>query len=55
MKKILIVALLLPLLNSCGDFLTPKQENLIYNEVFWKTQLDAEKAVYGVYALYRRI
>lgn len=55
MKKILIAALLLPMLNSCGDFLTPKQENLIYNDVFWKTQLDAEKAVYGVYAMYRAV
>lgn len=35
------------------DFLTPQQINTVYNEVFWKSQGDAEKAVLGIYSLYR--
>jgi hypothetical protein len=31
----------------------PQQIDLIYNEVFWKTQTDAEVGLSGVYALYR--
>ena len=35
------------------DFLSPKQIGLVYNEVFWKSEKDAEKALSGTYALYR--
>lgn len=35
------------------DFLSPEQIDLVYNEVFWKTEKDAEKAVLGTYSLYR--
>lgn len=35
------------------DFLSPKQIDLVYNEVFWQTEQDAEKAVLGTYSLYR--
>ncbi len=38
---------------GCSDFLNPKQIDLIYNEVFWKTQTDAEVGLSGIYALYR--
>lgn len=35
------------------DFLSPEQINLVYNEVFWKNEKDAEKAMLGIYSLYR--
>lgn len=35
------------------DFLEPRQIDLIYNEVFWESQTDAEVGLSGVYALYR--
>jgi len=39
---------------SCGkDFLSPEQVNLVYNDVYWSSEQDAEKAVLGAYALYR--
>lgn len=38
---------------SCEDLLNPRQIDLIYNEVFWETQTDAEVGISGVYALYR--
>lgn len=40
-------------LNGCDKILEPKQIDLIYNEVFWETQTDAEVGLSGVYALYR--
>lgn len=56
MKRIYIFLLLFPfLLNGCTDFLEPDQVNLVYNEVFWKNQNDAERALNGVYALYRGV
>jgi hypothetical protein len=33
--------------------LEPEQINLVYNEVFWKKQADAEIGLLGTYALYR--
>lgn len=51
MRKIFFI--LLPLLFGCTDFLEPEQVNLVYNEVFWKNQNDAERALSGTYALYR--
>lgn len=53
MKRIYIFLLLIPFLSGCTDFLEPDQVNLVYNEVFWKSQNDAERALNGVYALYR--
>lgn len=55
MKKILYVLAVVTLLGTgCKkDFLSPDQIDLVYNEVFWKTEKDAEKAVLGTYALYR--
>lgn len=38
---------------GCAGFLEPTQIDLIYNEVFWETQTDAEVGVSGVYSLYR--
>ncbi len=38
---------------GCSKFLDPEQVDLIYNEVFWKTQTDAEVGLSGTYALYR--
>jgi len=53
MKKILIVLLISPILFGCSDFLEPKQVDVVYNEVFWKSQNDAETGLLGIYALYR--
>ncbi|WP_029905051.1 RagB/SusD family nutrient uptake outer membrane protein [Prevotella sp. 10(H)] len=55
MKKILIILLCLPFLHGCDDFLEPEQINLVYNEVFWKKQSDAEIGLLGTYALYRAL
>jgi starch-binding outer membrane protein, SusD/RagB family len=56
MKKILYILLPILLLGSCeNEFLSPEQVNLTYNEVFWANQQDAEKAVLGLYSLYRGI
>ncbi len=38
---------------SCDSLLNPRQIDLIYNEVFWESQTDAEVGLAGVYALYR--
>src|SRR6185312_384560 len=35
------------------DFLSPRQVDLVYNEVFWSSEKDAEKGVLGIYSLYR--
>jgi hypothetical protein len=55
MKKIIILlAIIVTVGAGCKkDFLSPKQVDLVYNEVFWKTEKDAEKAMLGVYSLYR--
>jgi len=53
MKKILIIVLIFPVLFGCSDFLEPEQVNVVYNEVFWKTQSDAEVGLLGIYGLYR--
>ncbi len=44
---------LLVFIIGCSDFLEPEQINLVYNDVFWKTQEDAEGALNGAYALFR--
>ena len=54
MKKIvtiICIALTCLTIAGCKDFLEPQQVDLIYNEVFWKTQTDAEVGLSGVYAL----
>lgn len=59
MKKLLyklplIAAFFLLGLSSCkDDFLSPEQIDLVYNEVYWSSEKDAEKAVLGIYSLYR--
>lgn len=53
MKKILILLLLFPLFYGCKNLLEPEQVDLVYNEVFWKNQKDAETALLGTYSLYR--
>ena len=55
MKKLFfILGSVVLLVTGCKkDFLSPEQIDLVYNEVFWKTEKDAEKAVLGTYALYR--
>lgn len=56
MKKLLIAITFSFVLFSCGkNFLNPEQIDLVYNDVFWSNENDAEKAVLGVYALYRGI
>src|SRR5690606_8950570 len=56
MKKLLIAITFSFVLFSCGkNFLNPEQIDLVYNDVFWSNEHDAEKAVLGVYALYRGI
>lgn len=52
-KKIILVIASVFTLTGCQDFLNPTQVNLIYNDVFWKTQADAEVGLGGVYSLYR--
>lgn len=53
-KSIYILLLAASILPGCSkDFLSPEQIDLVYNEVFWKSEKDAEKAVLGTYALYR--
>ncbi len=52
-KYIIILMLFASTLCGCSRFLDPEQVNLIYNEVFWKTQTDAEVGLSGTYALYR--
>lgn len=55
MKNIIFIAACVALTaTGCKkDFLSPEQIDLVYNEVFWKTEKDAEKAVLGTYGLYR--
>lgn len=53
-QAIYLLAFILFIGTGCKkDFLSPKQINLVYNEVFWKTEKDAEKAMMGTYSLYR--
>ena len=57
MKKFINYTALLIVLaafSACKkDFLSPRQVDLVYNEVYWSSQKDAEKAVLGTYSLYR--
>lgn len=55
MKKLIYILILAStILTGCSkDFLSPEQIDLVYNEVYWKSEQDAEKAVLGTYALYR--
>lgn len=54
MKKYIIIGLISVMCGcGCSKFLDPEQVDLIYNEVFWKTQTDAEVGLKGTYALYR--
>jgi hypothetical protein len=55
MKKLMIILVPIIMLGTgCKkDFLEPEQIDLVYNEVFWKNEKDAETALLGTYALYR--
>ncbi len=55
MKKIIVIILMTVIGFGCSDFLEPKQTNITYNEVFWKSQKDAETGLIGVYSLYRAL
>lgn len=54
MKKIVLILIIFSITVGCEkDFLTPDQVSIVYNEVFWKSEEDAQKAVLGIYSLYR--
>ncbi len=54
MRKFFIISILpILVLCSCDDILDVKQINLVYNEIYWQNEDDAEKGVLGIYALYR--
>jgi len=53
LKAAFLFLLVFPLAFSCSDFLEPKQVDLVYNEVFWENEKDAETGLLGVYSLYR--
>lgn len=56
MKKIIYTLLVLPFFMlgiSCDDFLTEEPENSVTNGNFWKTEQDAESAIYGLHRLFR--
>lgn len=55
MKRYICLLTLVAILGGAckKNFLSPEQIDLVYNEVYWKTEKDAEKAVLGTYALYR--
>lgn len=56
MKKIFLIFIVIAAFTSCKkSFLNPEQVNLVYNEIFWSNENDAEKAVLGVYSLYRAV
>ncbi len=53
-KAIYLLAVVVIMGTGCKkDFLSPKQVDLVYNEVFWKSEKDAETAMLGIYSLYR--
>ena len=53
-KRLTIIMIMFAALSACKkDFLSPKQVDLVYNDVFWSSEQEAEKAVLGTYALYR--
>lgn len=55
-RSLIIIIAVVTLLPACKkDFLSPKQVDLVYNEVYWSSQNDAEKAVLGIYSLYRAL
>jgi hypothetical protein len=54
MRNFIILVSILFFCASCKkSLLSPEQVNLVYNEVFWSSENDAEKAVLGSYSLYR--
>ena len=55
MKKLIyLLVVVVSIGTGCKpEFLSPEQIDLVYNEVFWKTEKDAEKAMLGTYSLYR--
>jgi len=54
MKKLIYILIILFAASGCKkSLLTPDQVDLVYNEVFWKSESDAQIAVLGTYSLYR--
>ncbi|TAN15107.1 MAG: RagB/SusD family nutrient uptake outer membrane protein [Chitinophagaceae bacterium] len=55
MKKVYYVVLLFVIvLSSCSkSYLSPKQVDLVYNEVYWTSEQAAQNALSGIYFLYR--
>lgn len=54
MKKLTYIMIFLTALSACKkNILSPKQIDLVYNEVYWSSQQDAVNAVLGIYSLYR--
>lgn len=53
MKKLLVIFIALFTLAGCDNFLSPEQDNVVYNGNFWSNADDAEQAVLGTYSLYR--
>lgn len=49
----MLTVITLGLGTSCDKFLNPEQIDIVYNDVFWSTQTDAEVGLNGLYALYR--
>ncbi|WP_420477369.1 RagB/SusD family nutrient uptake outer membrane protein, partial [Noviherbaspirillum sp. ST9] len=52
-RSIIFIAITSVMLSACDDFLSPEQVDLVYNEVFWASEKDAEQALLGGYSLYR--
>lgn len=48
-----ILLLLSAAIGCKKNYLSPRQVDIVYNEIFWSTESDAEKGVLGLYALYR--
>src|SRR6188474_3615645 len=53
-KAIYLLVIIVSIGSGCKKtFLSPEQIDLVYNEVFWKSEKDAEKAMLCIYSLYR--
>lgn len=49
----IFIGLALGMSTGCDEFLNPEQIDLVYNDIFWESQTDAETGLAGCYALYR--
>jgi len=54
MKKLIYLIFVISIISGCnGNFLSPQQNDVVYNGNYWKSAGDAQKAVNGTYALFR--